>query len=681
MRILIVDDNKESLYLLEALLKGGGYEVVLAGNGAEALEKLRTESIDIIVSDVLMPIMDGFKLCKEVKGKDELKNIPFIFYTATYKDERDEKLALRLGADKYILKPAEPDEFLKIIQGVIGDVDKGKFEPKKPVFEEEEEVFKLYSERLVNKLEKKMLDLEKEITVRSKAEKRIEHLNLVLRAIRSVNQLIIREKNRDRLIQAACRNLIKNRGFNSAWIALVDESRRLVTAAEAGLGKAFLPLVERLKHGEFPECMRTVLAKPGVLTIKDPASACGDCPLANIYKKKGVYSSRLEHKGKIYGTLTIHFPLDHISEKEERSLFEEITGDIAYALNHIELEEEHKRAEEGLRESEYRFRTIFESVNDGMLLADMKDKKFFTGNKMICQMLGYSLEEIKNLGVMEIHPKKDLAYVVKQFEKQAKGEYTLARDIPVKRKNGSVFYADINSSPIKLGGKAYLMGIFRDITERKKAEEQIKASLQEKELLLQEVHHRVKNNMQLISSLFSLQSRHIKDKQAFEIFKSSQNRVRSMAIIHERLYQSKDLARVDFAEYTQSLTGHLLSSYGINPDVIKLNIDIKDVFLDINTAVPCSLIINELVSNSLKHGFPGGKKGEIEIAGHPLNKNEIELVISDNGVGIPKEVDFRDTESLGLLLVTILAEDQLHGKIKLDRTKGTSFHIIFRPKR
>jgi two-component sensor histidine kinase len=240
---------------------------------------------------------------------------------------------------------------------------------------------------------------------------------------------------------------------------------------------------------------------------------------------------------------------------------------------------------------------------------------------------------------------------------------------------------DLIDTPLKKpDGSISKLEIFRDITERKKAEEEIRASLKEKEVLLQEVHHRVKNNMQLISSLFSLQSRHIKDKQAFEIFKSSQNRVRSMAIIHERLYQSKDFARVDFAEYVQSLTGHLLSSYRIKPDVIKLYINFKDAFLDLNTAIPCGLIINELLSNSLKHAFPDDKKGEIKIAMHPTNKKEVELIISDNGVGLPKGMDFIGTKTLGLHLVTILAKDQLHGDIKLDRTKGTSFHIKFRRK-
>ena len=689
MRFLIVDDSEVSLYLLETVLKGNGYEVVSAGNGAEALEKLRTESVDIIISDVLMPVMDGFKLCKKVKEKDELKNIPFIFYTATYKDERDEKLASKLGADKYILKPTEPDEILKIIKGVIRDMEEGKFEPTKPALAEEKEVIKLYSEWLVNNLEKKMLDLEREVAWRQEAEKRIEHLNLVLSAIRNVNQLIVRERDRDRLIQGACRNFTKNRGFYSAWIALVDESRRLIGAAEAGLEKSFQPFLKNLKQGNLPYCVRTVLAKPGILAIKDPASTCGDCPLADINKERGKFSSRLEHDGKIYGILTVSFPADYISEKAERSLFKEIVGDIAYALHHIELEEEREKAEEALRQ---RTHDLGKRVKELSCLYEIDE---------IIRKEGLTVEEVLKKAVRIIPPGwqypeitgsciafENKKYKTKNFKKT---KWMQRKDITVNaRKAGFVEVCYLEKKPEDYEGpflkeerdliKAVVERLEQFI-ERKLAEKEIRASLKEKEVLLQEVHHRVKNNMQIISSLFNLQSGRIKDKQAFEIFKSSQNRVRSMALIHERLYQSKDLTRVDFAEYTQGLTTHLFSSYGINTNVIKPHIDIKDVSLDINTAIPCSLIINELVSNSLKHAFPGEKKGEIKIAMHTINKNEIELIISDNGVGLPKGMDFRKTESLGLHLVNLLAEDQLHGDIKLDRTKGTSFNIRFRRKR
>ncbi len=170
MKILIVDDNKEGRYLLETLLKGSGYEVVSAVNGMEALEKLRTEGFDMIVSDVLMPVMDGFRLCQECKADEKLKDMPFVLYTATYTDAKDEELALKVGADKFIRKPVEPEEFIKIIQGVIRDVEEGRVGQQKPVVEEEKEVFKLYSERIVNKLEEKMLDLEAEIARRKLAE-------------------------------------------------------------------------------------------------------------------------------------------------------------------------------------------------------------------------------------------------------------------------------------------------------------------------------------------------------------------------------------------------------------------------------------------------------------------------------------------------------------------------------
>ena len=181
MKILIVDDDSNGLYMLEVMLKGSGYEVASAANGAEALEKLNAEEFDVIVADILMPVMDGFQLCRKVKGNKDLNHILFIFYTATHTEEKDEELALQMGADKFIRKPVEPDEFIKIIQGVIGDMEKGKGKPKKADLEEEKEVFNLYSESLVKKLEKKMLDLEREINQRKLAEEERKKLEEELR--------------------------------------------------------------------------------------------------------------------------------------------------------------------------------------------------------------------------------------------------------------------------------------------------------------------------------------------------------------------------------------------------------------------------------------------------------------------------------------------------------------------
>ncbi|RPI55781.1 MAG: PAS domain S-box protein, partial [Deltaproteobacteria bacterium] len=170
MKVLVVDDKSESVYMLETLLKGKSCEVVSASNGVKALEKLRGEDFDIIIADILMPVMDGLRFCKEVKGDEKLKHIPFVFYTATYTDEKDEELALKIGADRFIRKPVDPEEFIKIIQGVIGDAKKGRVKAKRPILIEEKEIFGLYSERLVKKLEKKMLDLERKITEHEQAK-------------------------------------------------------------------------------------------------------------------------------------------------------------------------------------------------------------------------------------------------------------------------------------------------------------------------------------------------------------------------------------------------------------------------------------------------------------------------------------------------------------------------------
>jgi two-component sensor histidine kinase len=212
----------------------------------------------------------------------------------------------------------------------------------------------------------------------------------------------------------------------------------------------------------------------------------------------------------------------------------------------------------------------------------------------------------------------------------------------------------------------FVLSIERDITKRKKAEEKIEASLKEKEILLKEIHHRVRNNMQIISSLLGLMAGTITEKKYVDMFLESQNRINSMSLVHENLYLSADMAKINFNQYIRDLTSGLFQSHGANVGTIELNLDIENISLGINQAIPCGLIINELVTNSLKHAFPKGMKGEIKISARYNDENMIEIVISDNGIGIPFDVDFRKTKSLGLHLVTILAQDQLHGKIDLD---------------
>ncbi len=221
-----------------------------------------------------------------------------------------------------------------------------------------------------------------------------------------------------------------------------------------------------------------------------------------------------------------------------------------------------------------------------------------------------------------------------------------------------------------------LSSLQRENERKKNVEKRISKSLEEKEVLLKEIHHRVKNNLQIVSSLFFFQSKKITDPQTLEMFREGQNRVKSMALIHERLYQSGDLANINLKEYVKKLTTFLFQSYGVNQTKIKLKINIADIELGVDTAVPCGLIINELISNSLKHGFDSESVGEIRInMGHNENNNLI-LKISDTGKGIPQNFNIQESESLGLRLVSNLTI-QLKGKVEFFNRNGTTVKLVF----
>jgi len=206
------------------------------------------------------------------------------------------------------------------------------------------------------------------------------------------------------------------------------------------------------------------------------------------------------------------------------------------------------------------------------------------------------------------------------------------------------------------------------------------SSLQEKELLLREIHHRVKNNLQVISSLLSLQSRSSKDEQAIEMAKESQNRIKVMALIHEKLYRSKDFANVEFNDYIKNLVNDLFASYRVSSSKITLKMDIENISLGIDTAIPTGLIINELVTNCLKYAFTKDKDGEIRISLRSLDDGQNELIVSDNGIGMPDNLDIKKADSLGLRMITNLTERSLHGKVVINKKNGTEFQIIFKEK-
>ena len=337
-----------------------------------------------------------------------------------------------------------------------------------------------------------------------------------------------------------------------------------------------------------------------------------------------------------------------------------------------------KRMEEALKQSENLYRTLVETLQDGLSIMDLQGKILYCNQKK-AEMFGYkNPEELKGKSGFDLivsEEREQAALLMQQIFGQG---FLKNQEFTVVRKDGSCFPAEFSASLLRDGNgiPVQIVDIMRDITDRRQVEEKMKASLKEKEVLLQEIHHRVKNNMQIISSLLNLQSSTLKDKKVVDLFTESRNRIRSMALIHEKLYQSQNLAHINFGEYIQTLTTHLFHTYKVDPSSVVLKTELQDVFLDINTAIPCSLIINELVSNSLKHAFPNQKQGEIRIKFKQDKNVGIILSISDNGIGFKPGYDPQKPKTLGLQIVHDLVH-QINGELHFQGKNGTLFLIEF----
>jgi PAS domain S-box-containing protein len=487
MNILVIDDGAAIRKLLRKALELAGHHIHEAADGVEALAILEREPVDAIISDILMPRMDGYRLCQELRRKERFRTLPFIFHTATYTTPSDEKLSLDLGADAFLHKPASITTIMEVL-------------------------------------------------------------------------------------------------------ARVTSRPRAVRAAEAMSGAETLE--------------------------------------ADVLRQ---YSDRL------------------VAKLEKRNL--------------------------ELTEAEAKFRILVEQSITGIYI--IQGDRFVYVNPRMVEILNRSTEELISKSLLEfIHP-ADRALAAENIRKRLSGEVPSIRyQLRMLHQSGAVVHVEVHGGRAEYRGQPSVIGTLLDITERRQAEEHIQAALREKEVLLKEIHHRVKNNLQVVSSLLRLQSRGMRSPETVAAFEESCARVHSMALVHEKLYQSQSLSELDFATYAESLTDSLLHAYGTDPAIVRVRLDMEPVRLDINQAIPCALILNELVANALKYAFPGGRHGEIRLRLRAEAGDAICLMVGDNGVGMPVNLDPLNVHTLGLQLVTTLVS-QLRATLEVRRTHGTGYAITF----
>jgi diguanylate cyclase (GGDEF)-like protein/PAS domain S-box-containing protein len=483
-RVLIVDDREDNRYLLRALMQGHGFAVEEAEHGTQAMAMARTQAPDLVISDLLMPVMDGYTLLRQWKADDRLKHIPFMVYTATYTQAKDERLALDMGADAFLVKPAEPDAFMRRVDDVLYAASQRKPHVCKPVISEQAS-YKVYNEVLVSKLEKRSAQLEQHVAALQKTQAQVLRLNRLYAALSETNQAIVHSPHKEHLFDELCRIAVQRGGFALAWVGWIDPAtRELVPVARSGAEPSWFARLAPFGQSVPPRIPAELALAQGQLYLNndlqtDPALAL----IADDLLQHGFQSAAsfpLSVGERLLGSVSLFACEKDFFDRELRELVTEMVSDVAFALSNFEKEAQRQQALEQLRASEEACRLNSRAVEasaNGIMISELRgaDVPIIYANPAFERITGYSAAEVHGRNARFLMG-TDTAQLGSQeigaAVRDCREGSAVLRNY---RKDGALFWNELSIAPVRnaAGETTHFVGIINDITERKQYEEQL----------------------------------------------------------------------------------------------------------------------------------------------------------------------------------------------------------------
>jgi PAS domain S-box-containing protein len=525
-----------------------------------------------------------------------------------------------------------------------------------------------------------ILVITRDITEQMKSEEVRNRLTRELRALSSCNEVLIRAENEEVLLNEICHIICDIAGYRSAWVGFIinGQTPSIKVVATAGFTESFTSnKIYPLRDNDKSPIDDVIQNKKSIVTTDLVNEFSGSHLWSDYVLKDGcrsVISLPLLDGTNIIGVLCICSSESNIFAVEEIKLLEELSGDLSFGIMTLRT-----RVERGLTQKalvyEKELSDALIEASPGIFCVLDQNNRFLRINTNSMKLKGLSRKNSAWHDPLDLIFKEDYQKAKQHLDQLPHVGY-IQDDIRFEFKPGEISWWSMSGHAVGIAGATYLIISGFEITSRKQMEDNLQRALKEKDVLLQELYHRTKNNMQVISSYLAMQALNLDDEHLQSIFSEMENRIRAMALVHEKLYKSKDLTNINLRNYLIDLTNLIFNSFHSTSDKVTLTFEIESVSVTMDVAIPIGLVVTELLTNSLKYAFPDGRTGNILIRVQKLDHGELELDINDNGVGVPNGIDFTHKSSIGIPTVLSIVRKQLRGSVVFDTSAGFNSKVI-----